>query len=111
MSIINHISRDDSMDQVITCQCGAVYRIYTDDGVAGSRSVEQVYCDYCGNELARNFGECEGHLVDDSNVSEKLKMSKKCRDEKVSAYVKKHGYNWNTDEYSQILQEWRKSIK
>ncbi len=94
-----------------TCKCGAVYSISESDGVPGCRSIETFDCKYCCAELARNFGECDGKLIDDSKVCESLKKARQDYDQAVERYVKKHGYNWGTDEYKRILDQWHSMIK
>ena len=76
MGQIDHIDRWDAMRNTVTCDCGAVYEIYEDDGTPGCRDVETVNCKYCGKELARHFGTCEGILISDDNVSDELKAKK-----------------------------------
>lgn len=92
------------------CKCGAVYRIYEDDGEPGCRAIEIFNCKYCGAELARHFGECEGRLVDDSKVCDSLKNARQEYDRAVESYVQKNGYNWGTDEYHKILEKWHQTV-
>ena len=92
------------------CTCGAVFDIYEDDGVPGCCSVETVDCPYCGREVARHFGTCECRGISDANVCDELKEIRVRYDKIVDAYVKTHGYNWGTDEYSQIIKQWRAEV-
>lgn len=71
MGANDHIGRWDAFSHMVTCDCGAVYKIYEDDGVPGCRDIETVECQFCGKELARHFGTCDGYLVDDSKVKNK----------------------------------------
>lgn len=61
--------RADSTDRVVTCSCGAKYRIHEDDGTPGCRDVETVICEFCGKELARHHGTCDGELIKGPNIS------------------------------------------
>ena len=76
MSAFNHIERWDVVRSRVTCECGAVYEITESDGIPGCREIEKVYCCYCGEELASHFGDCSGHLIDDSKVSDDLKRKR-----------------------------------
>lgn len=95
----------------VICRCGAKYDIYEDDGTPGCRDIETVNCEFCGVELARHFGTCDGTLADDRGVSKSLKAARKEYDEAVRAYVQKHGHNWGTDEYAEILERWHDAVK
>lgn len=110
MSWNDHIGRFDSSHDCVTCRCGAKYSIYEDDGTPGCRDVETFNCQFCGAELARYFGTCEGTLVDDHDVSDVLKAARQERDAAVRAYIQVHGYNWGTPEYSEILKCWRDAV-
>lgn len=59
----------------VVCSCGAVYEIRESDGVPGCRDIESVDCVFCGKELARHYGECDGRLIDDSAVDVDLKQA------------------------------------
>lgn len=76
MSIFNHIECWDVVRHKVKCGCGAVYEITESDGIPGCRDIEKFYCSYCGEELASHFGDCSGHLIDDSKVSDDLKRKR-----------------------------------
>ena len=107
----DHMERLDSSQQHTTCRCGAKYSIYEDDGTPGCRDIETVTCKFCGKELARHFGTCEGTLVDDSDVPDTLKKARQEYDTAVQVYIQKNGYNWGTDEYAAILKQWHDAIE
>lgn len=94
----------------VVCDCGAVYEVSESDGTPGCRDIEYVYCDFCGKELARHFGDCNGRLVDDSAVDARLKEAKQRKDKAVAAYIRQHGYDWGSDEYGSILNEWHQVV-
>lgn len=96
--------------RTVVCKCGAVYSIEEGDGVPGCRDIETVDCDFCGAELARHFGDCDGRLIDASNVDVGLKQAKCKRDASISEYISKYGYNWGTPEYMSILDTWHKEV-
>ena len=56
----DHLDNWDTEVYKKTCSCGAVYEITESDGIPGCRSIEKVYCKFCGKELARHFGDCDG---------------------------------------------------
>ena len=97
--------RMDEMETHITCVCGAVFEIYEDDGVPGCRDVERVYCPYCGHEVARQFGTCEGRVVDDDNVCDELKEIHTRYNKIIAAYAETHDRYWETDEYNRIFEQ------
>lgn len=68
---------DDTTCRRVTCKCGAIYDIVESDGIPGCRDVERVYCQFCGEELARHFGDCDGYLISDAAVDGRLKGTKK----------------------------------
>lgn len=105
------VERFDASHNQVKCRCGAIYEIYQDDGIPGCRDIETVDCTFCGAELAKHFGTCNGTLIDDSNVSKVLKNARQKYDTDVQAYVQKNGYDWGTDEYAAILKLWRDDVK
>ena len=107
----DHMARLDLSRSHVTCRCGAKYSIYEDDGTPGCRDVETVICEFCGKELARHHGTCDGTLIDDKAVSKALKEARKKCDVAVQAYIQKNGYNWGTDEYAAILKEWHDTVE
>lgn len=86
-----------------TCRCGAVFKIYKDDGVPGCRDVETVECPYCLREIARQFGTCDGTIINNNNVCDELKILKNKYDELITQYREEHGAAWNEDGYKKLL--------
>lgn len=107
----DHFGGSDGCSSEVRCRCGAVYSIYEDDGVPGCRDVETVNCQFCGAELARHFGNCNGRLVDDKQVSDELKCARDEHSAAFRAYVQKNGYAFGTDEYAKILMRRRDTLK
>lgn len=110
MSWNDHFYDDAKSEHLITCRCGAKYQIYEDDGVPGCRDVESVYCEYCGKEIARRFGSCDGKMIDDHDVAPELKEIKRNFDSDVMDYVKIYGYKWDTRRYAEILKKQKAAI-
>lgn len=106
----DHLHDDSYSGGYVICNCGAVYNIWESDGTPGCRDIEQVYCDFCGRELAHHFGECNGRLVDDSAVNVRLKQAKLDKDEAIAKYVASHGYDFGTSEYNAIYEKWRSAV-
>ena len=106
----HYFDRLDSTTSKTTCRCGAVYKIYEDDGTAGCREIETVNCKYCGHELARYFGTCTGELLDSSDVPTVLKKARTEYDKQVEEYIRENGYDWGTEKYHKILNTWHEAI-
>ena len=63
----------------VICDCGAVYEISESDEASDCGNIEIFDCHCCGKRLASHFGDLEGFLIDDSNVSEDVKLEYKNR--------------------------------
>lgn len=110
MGANDHIFDDNEYRGRVVCNCGAIYEISESDGVPGCRDIESVCCDFCGKELARHYGNCDGRLVDDSTVDARLKQARLDKDAAFDAYVAEHGYRYGTPEYREILDAWQSVV-
>ena len=106
----DNLGRLDSITTRTVCRCGAVYSIYEDDGIAGCREIEKANCRFCGQELARHFGNCTGSLLDSSSVPIELKEARHEYDRQIEEYIKKFGYNWRNKKYQKIVDTWHQAI-
>lgn len=110
MTMNGDVERLDSIHYNRQCTCGAKFLVYEDDGEPGCRDIETVSCPFCGREIARHFGTCEGRVVDDSKVPDELKAIKCKYDTLINEYVKKNGCKWGMDEYDNLITNRKKEI-